>query len=334
MTTNNTVSANNNTNAAFNLLTEYRSEFSSMLLDCCKLPDCSDEYHQKAADIQTYMYSISARSSAEDALDIFFIYSEIILGYCGYKNLVEGHDVVSLFEETEQYAYDFSVSNLSIKQKYFQADFFEKAHYNIERPEDEGVSNDLEYPGEELEYPEYPEAAYETSDQQIESTPVTQPEVQESSVPFSEIVNFDKWDDLEAIFKVFPFLTWYQEHKILDHAGVMMNDYEEREFRKEVFGPQLSRWMSTVATVYPFTSDELHIREPRAVIYSRAKKAANIVIASVRDGKTFEITKNEFNHAISKAEEAGRIKAKASSKSRPILKNQHKNNNFPELIFD
>jgi hypothetical protein len=126
-----TTTTNTNNNNPFKFLNDHREGLLGTYQGYCEdLFEGSEEYEEILDCID--MAICHYRPSLEE-IQIMKCYGNIIVWRCAYKLLFKECDVTSLFEETEQYAYDFSVSSLSIEQKEFQADLFKKVYFNMKK---------------------------------------------------------------------------------------------------------------------------------------------------------------------------------------------------------
>jgi hypothetical protein len=169
------------------------------------------------------------------------------------------------------------------------------------------------------------------------------------------MVTFSEWDNKEAILSTFTFLQEYNITTIKADVPIFKDDEEERQYRKDIFGLRYCNWIKYIFNHYRAYNVQNDIGNERALLFSQAKKAALTIMHMVRNENLVVMTKEEFNTALTNAQEAGRIegvkdqqnqapdlvakeyaqiKQRATSRiPAPILKNQDKNINLPELIF-
>jgi hypothetical protein len=104
-------------------------------------------------------------------------------------------------------------------------------------------------------------------------------------IPFSEIVKFEDWGNLEAVLKTFYFLRKYDEFSYgwVALSKESISEYAEKEARKSIFAPALGNWMNLVHDVYDMDSTDEIVIQSRRLIFGKAKRAAYIIMASIRE---------------------------------------------------
>lgn len=156
----------------------------------------------------------------------------------------------------------------------------------------------------------------------------------EVAAKLSAIILFDDWDNIEAINKVFPFLTEPRLDKVMTNISYLGQPQEEVSYRKEVFGSRYTNWMQWIFNTYRSEAPEIVLE--RVQILGKARTAALCLISFYRNKELVVMTRKEYKNRIanavanSKALNSKEIEEpiiEECKKSKPILKIKESSSN-------